>query len=69
MGEVGHCPQSPPTPSSVSNHFPATFTSLNNLFSLSNTALQVTPPTPNLITCPFNPNHLLPPSEKKYYCN
>ncbi|RYR04778.1 hypothetical protein Ahy_B06g084555 [Arachis hypogaea] len=60
-GEVGHCPHPSPTPSSASNHLPATFTSLNSLLSLSNTALQVTPPSPKLITCPFNPNHLLPP--------
>ncbi|XP_020976016.1 U11/U12 small nuclear ribonucleoprotein 48 kDa protein [Arachis ipaensis] len=62
---MSHCPQPPPTPSSASNHLPATFTSLNSLLSLSNTALQVTPPPPNLTTnlipCPFNPNHLLPP--------
>ncbi|MED6150758.1 hypothetical protein PIB30_075620 [Stylosanthes scabra] len=62
---MNHCPPLPSPPSSASNHLSATLASLNSLLSLSNSSLLVTPTprnlTINLIPCPFNPNHLLPP--------
>lgn len=52
-------------PSPSSSSLSSTLTSLNNLITLSNHVLSLTPSPPtlnsNLIQCPFNPHHLLPP--------
>ncbi|XP_027364238.1 U11/U12 small nuclear ribonucleoprotein 48 kDa protein [Abrus precatorius] len=49
----------------ASPNISSTHSSLKNLIALSNHILQITPNPPtlnaNLIQCPFNPHHLLPP--------
>ncbi|KAK7278262.1 hypothetical protein RJT34_23288 [Clitoria ternatea] len=54
-----------PIPPSGSPNLSSTLSSLNNLISLSNHILRITPSPPtlnsNLTQCPFNPHHLLPP--------
>ncbi|KAK7269097.1 hypothetical protein RIF29_21813 [Crotalaria pallida] len=64
MNPSAPLPPPPPTPPPppCPNTFSTVLSSLNNLLSQPFSLPPTTPLNPNFIQCPFNPNHLMPPS-------